>query len=301
MDELAALRAFRQLDLNLTIQRPFRDYDNPLDYLGDLEFRERHRVTRAMFFDILGRISHSLDRTSQRGNPIPSSLELLITLRILASGSFQMTVGDLHSIHQSTTSRVFWRVIEAMIPLVRNYITWPNHGEAQATALENYNAYGFPCVEGVIDGTHVEIEAPHQFEESYVNRHSNHSINVQIVSNGQDLRIIDLVACWPGSTHDAHIFRTCALTRRFESGELPQIPGGVLLGDSGYPLLKHLMTPIPETPTTTAGQLRYNKAHKMARCTVERTIGVLKRRWAILNYMRFEPTKYSSKGVVNYR
>ena len=43
-----------------------------------------------------------------------------------------------------------------------------------------YDAGGFPCVAGCLDGTHVAINAPAGREELFVNRHGTHSINVQV-------------------------------------------------------------------------------------------------------------------------
>lgn len=57
------------------------------------------------------------------------------------------------------------------------------------------------------------------------------------------------------------------------------------LGDSGYPLLPFLMTPKLNQPPRSPGAL-YTDAHVRARCSVERTIGVLKGRWRCLRKER---------------
>ena len=64
---------------------------------------------------------------------------------------------------------------------------------------------GFPLVLGCIDGSHVPIIAPSENEEIYVNRKNEHSINIQAICDN-DLKFIDVVAKWPGSTHDAFIW-----------------------------------------------------------------------------------------------
>ena len=130
---------------------------------------------------------------------------------------------------------------------------------------------GIPGIVGCIDGTHVRIQAPSEHEYLYVNRKGYHSINVQIVCNS-DMGIVDLVARWPGSTHDARILRESALQREFEAGRI----NGLLLGDSGYPLKRWLMTPV--IAEITAQERRYNEKHTQTRNIVERCIGVLKRR-----------------------
>lgn len=55
------------------------------------------------------------------------------------------------------------------------------------------------------------------------------------------------------------------------------------LGDSGYPLLPYLMTPKLNEPPGSPGAV-YTDAHVRARCSVERTIGVLK--WRCLRKER---------------
>ena len=138
------------------------------------------------------------------------------------------------------------------------------------------------AVEGIVDGTHIPILRPNIHEAAYVNRKDFHSINVQICGNG-DLQIIDVVAKWPGSVHDSRIFKNSKLYEKFKEGELPSLPNGIILGDSGYPLLEWLLVPFVEHPDMTAAQKLYNKAHKSARAVIERIIGILKRRWVCLN------------------
>ena len=84
----------------------------------------------------------------------------------------------------------------------------------------------------------------------------------------------------------------------YREGELPSLPNGVILGDSGYPLLEWLLVPFVEHPGMTAEQKLYNKAHKSACAVIERIIGILKRRWACLNGLRFKPGKCCEVIVV---
>ena len=99
---------------------------------------------------------------------------------------------------------------------------------------------GISRVIGVIDGIHAQITAPKEYKAEYVNRKGQHTINVQVVFN-QNYKFIDVVAQWPGSMHDAQILRESPLFPLFEGGHVP--PGCHLLGDSGYPSLRWLLTP----------------------------------------------------------
>ena len=81
-------------------------------------------------------------------------------------------------------------------------------------------------------------------EKMNIYRKGRYSINVQLIcdSNG---RITNVVARWPGSTHDSRILQASRVGQLFEGGRLE----GILLGDSGYPVRPWLMTPLsyPET------------------------------------------------------
>ncbi|TNM89154.1 hypothetical protein fugu_005409 [Takifugu bimaculatus] len=96
-------------------------------------------------------------------------------------------------------------------------------------------------------------------------------------------QIINCVVRWPGSVHDSRILGESHIYHRFQQNT----PDGILLGDSGYPLLRWLMTPI--ATVTSNSQQNFNYAHTSTRGTIERINGILKRRFACLNYLRVEP------------
>ncbi|CAG4935774.1 unnamed protein product [Parnassius apollo] len=96
-------------------------------------------------------------------------------------------------------------------------------------------------------------------EEQYFNRKHFHSINTQVICDS-DLLITNVDASYGGATHDAYIWREC---------------------DSGYALREHMMTPV-HNAVENSPEGRYNYLQKRARCTIERTFGVLKGRWRCL-------------------
>ncbi|KAM4693060.1 putative nuclease HARBI1 [Discoglossus pictus] len=71
---------------------------------------------------------------------------------------------------------------------------------------------GIPNVLGAIDCTHVALIPPREQEALFRNRKHYHSINVQVVCDA-DMRIQNVVAGFPGSTHDAYINAAHARTR----------------------------------------------------------------------------------------
>lgn len=112
--------------------------------------------------------------------------------------------------------------------------------------------------------------------EVYRNRKGFFSINVQAVCNS-NLEFQDIVARWPGSTHDATIFDASRLRIRFIQGEMKD---EILLGDNGYSCVKFLMTPLLQTHNR-AEEL-YNESQIRTRNVIERAFGVWKRRFPIL-------------------
>ena len=91
-------------------------------------------------------------------------------------------------------------------------------------------------------------------------------------------KFINVVARWPGSTHDSHIFRSSHIGHQLE---YTNFENGVLIGDSGYACLPYLMTPYPEPGNPP--QRRFNRALRITRSIIERTFGILKRRFHILH------------------
>ena len=79
---------------------------------------------------------------------------------------------------------------------------------------------GMPGVVGAIDGTHIQIIAPSIDEDVFVNRKKVHSINTQNVFDAT-INILDVVAKWPGSTHDPRILMESGLRQLLERHHVP--------------------------------------------------------------------------------
>ena len=89
-----------------------------------------------------------------------------------------------------------------------------------------------------------------------------------------------MVALWPGSTHDNFILQSSDLGQQLEN-DFSFLRGGVMLGDSGYGLKPYLMVPFQHPASQP--ERRFNRSLKGTRCSVERTIGRMKRRFHVLH------------------
>ena len=99
---------------------------------------------------------------------------------------------------------------------------------------------------------------------------------MQAICNA-NLEFLDLVARWPGSSHDATIWNSCYRNALFEHGRYRD---ALIIADSGYACKSYIFTPLDEA-VTPQEQLFYESQIR-TRCTIERSFGVWKRRFPAL-------------------
>ncbi|KAG7305781.1 hypothetical protein JYU34_009914 [Plutella xylostella] len=201
---------------------------------------------------------------------------LLLTMRYYATGSFLTVVGDFTGVSKTSASRIVKTVSEAIARLRPQFIQFPR--DNIQIQQEFFDIARFPKLIGAIDCTHVAIKSPGgDIAENYRDRKSNFSFNVQTVVDAK-LKIMDIVARWPGAVHDQTIFNNSHIKQRLINKEFGDC---VIVGDKGYENTAYLLTPV-QNPITPAEHL-YNEAQIRSRNVVERTYGVLKNRFPVLS------------------
>uniref|UniRef100_A0A3B1JDY8 Putative nuclease HARBI1 n=1 Tax=Astyanax mexicanus TaxID=7994 RepID=A0A3B1JDY8_ASTMX len=263
-------------------QRVYLERAKPLEQYTTEELYARFRFGNADIKYIADLVRAKLQRRTRRSHSLSVEEQVLIALRFYASGTFYQVVGDNVGVDKSTVSNVVKAVSIALASLINQFVSLPKDDQIAQTKQKFFILGNMPNTIGVIDCTHVHIQAPHERDWEYINRKGRYSINIQLVGDA-DLIITNCVVKWPGSVHDARILRESALYRELQTNR----PDGIILGDSAYPLLPWLMTPF--LAATTPAQARFNTAHCKTRCAIERLNGVLQRRFACLNYLRVEP------------
>ena len=78
---------------------------------------------------------------------------------------------------------------------------------------------------GAIDGSHISCRPPTECPENYVNRKGFHSIILQAVCD-HEMFITDVYAGWPGSVHDARVFRWSPLCDYLDNNATEMCPDG---------------------------------------------------------------------------
>ncbi|XP_069363515.1 putative nuclease HARBI1 [Maniola hyperantus] len=181
--------------------------------------------------------------------------------------------------------------------MLTRWIQFPNSQEIRTLLARHYELFSLPGVLGFVDGTHINIKKPTAHEEIYVNRKSQHSLNVQIACDSQ-LKILNILARYPGSSHDSFIWCNSALRSKMQDLNAHGVECW-LLGDSGYPSEPWLLTPILNAADGSQEAI-YTARHIKARNCVERCIGVLKGRFrCILKHRTLEYDPVKAGKIVN--
>jgi nuclease HARBI1 len=275
---------------------------------SESQFLERFRIGTEEFEFVLSLVGPHLQHRSNKNKALAPNHQLLTALHWLGNGGQYHGVADMHGLSKATVCRAIGRVISAINKHIFHVVVkWPE--KCDEIAIQFLKKGGFPLVCGCVDGTLINIDAPHENEASFVDRHGNHSLNCMMVC-GPDYAFYFVSARWPGSVHDARVLRNSSLATKFESGWRP-FSDAVLLGnqlilhyliriiqflfhltqfagDSAYGLKDWLIPTLCRNPDDQVEQ-RFNVCHKSTRSFIERAYGILKERFPCLNCLRVQP------------
>jgi hypothetical protein len=211
-----------------------------------------------------------------RGGALSSRKKMEILLRCMADPGFQIGVAEDVGVERSTVCKTVDYVMDRILLKANDWIKFPSTIEEINTAKAQWQTrFRLPTVIGALDCTHVEILKPNVHGDEYINRKGYASINVQATVNA-DEEFTSVCAEWPGSVHDARIWRRSPIrdTMSKYNGD------ACLLGDSGYGISPWLITPFK--PAGNAAQRHFNLIHARERVIVERVFGQIKRRFPIV-------------------
>ena len=271
-----------------------------LDELSEEDIRSVYRFNGDQLSlianDLRPFIEENYRTESLRGRPLSALEHVIIAMKFYGHGSSFRNMSEQYGIGLGTVSRVVHLVTQSIPRAYENIVKLPTtHEECQVISSGFHDAAGIPNVIGCVDGCLIPIRRPTVNEHVFVCRKGYHAINAMFVCRA-DMRFTYVDASFPGATQDAAVFRESRLREALTGGCIPQ---GFLLGDSGYGLSQHLLTPVP-CPSENASR-NYNRAHRRTRNCVERAIGVLKSRFRCIDKsggpLRMSPSKCAN--IVN--
>ena len=204
---------------------------------------------------------------------IPINKKVLATLWLLGNIESFRGVVDRFDLSKSSLHNIVIEVCDALMDIRPHYIVWPTENQLPQLAHDFRIKSNMPGVIGAIDGTHIPIPGPTLYRASYFNKKDFPSMQLQGVCDS-NLRFLHTHTGWPGSVHDARVFRTCALHTYLEAGNIPSEYH--LLGDSAYALEKYMIVPYRDNGHLLPWQTNFNYVHSSTRVVIERAFGLLK-------------------------
>lgn len=167
-------------------------------------------MTKEVFKIILDDIRDNARLYTGFTSQIPLPIRLALTLRFLASGSYQRNICNelFGPVSQSTFSRVLSVMLTIMEGSICNkYITLEMDEREQNRNMNYfYEHFNMPGTLGALDGTHVTIIKPNEYQHHYFNRKGIHSLNVLVISDAfTNVRYVN--ANYAGSNHDSHVWQ----------------------------------------------------------------------------------------------
>ena len=173
MAAFLAHRSVRRKQKQCRQENPLQRPENELIY--------EYRLNKAAIMELCDLLREDLKPTlCSCSRVFTVEQQVLISLKLLASGSFQSSATDNINVAQSTVSCTLSRFMDSLLSKKKEFIYMPDSVYAEKIKLQFYLLGRFPSVVGAIDGTHIPIIAPAEDEHFFVNRKGFHSLNVQV-------------------------------------------------------------------------------------------------------------------------
>ena len=274
-----------------------RHHFSPLDVLSDRALQLKYRLPRTEIQRLIQLVVPHIRRATRRNYALSPEVQLLAALRYYAVGSFQEVVGDGTGLSKASVSRSVAAVTPILLHHARQHIKMATTREEVRQVHQGFYAMaGIPRVLGLVDGTLIPLLNPSLVDPSWICRKHFAAINTQVVVDHDSL-IVDIVARWPGSTHDSFVWANSAVGQKAGRGMFGR---SIFLGDSGYPLRSYLITPVmnPASPA----EERFNEGHTHTRTHIEQVFGRWKARFRCIHRssggLRLSPLKSCQVIVV---
>ncbi|KAL4337662.1 hypothetical protein AHAS_Ahas12G0132600 [Arachis hypogaea] len=276
------------------VDKPIRDHIIGREEIRTTLLRQLRETNRCR--DILRMSSHAflelcakLRATGHVKDTIHVTVEEQVArfLYIIGHNVKNRTISFFFHRSGETISRNFHAVLRAVISLEEEFLQQPSGTTIPSEILRSNRFYPYfkDCI-GAIDGTHVRVKVPIADQPRFRGRKEWPTQNV-LAACGFDMRFTYALAGWEGTASDSKVLKS-ALSR----DDRLKIPRGKFyFGDAGFMLKHALITPYrgvryhlkefagrePEN----AYEL-FNLRHSSLRNVIERSFGVLKKRFAII-------------------
>ncbi|XP_055356364.1 uncharacterized protein LOC129601553 [Paramacrobiotus metropolitanus] len=253
------LELTRYPDPRLTVPKSSNFMRNILPNLDDERFRQEFRMSQSTFEIVLGKIANHQIFVSNNPKPQSSvSDQLTIALYRFGNSGNAASIGKTarrFGLSEGTVELFTRRVIAALLSLEDEVIRWPSPEEKLAIKTKIRSEYHFPNCIGFVDGTDIVLEyRPGLNGVDYFNRKRRYAIAAMIVCDA-DRRILFASCGYPGSVHDARVFKNSPL----ETNSSQYFNGDeYILGDSAYSCTTTVIPPFRKNQIPTQNSDAFN-------------------------------------------
>ena len=193
----------------------------------------------------------------------------------------------MFGVAKGTVCVIVNEVCQAIVKvLLERYVKFPAaSNEIEDTVNEFETKCGFPQCIGAVDGTHLPTFAYISTTEMCQGLLQSKGFSF---CHHASCCFTNIYIGWPGSIHDARVFKNSNLYRKGQNGSLDPTTGKIIngvkvplvvLGDPVYPLLPWLMKPYTANGRLTPAAKTFNYRLSRARIVVENAFGRLRSRW----------------------
>lgn len=255
------------------------------------------RLRREVFLELLNWLCQNTELKDSRH---VSAAEKLVTFLFICAHAIKFRIAAETFQHSIRTIHLsFHEVLKALVSLHQHVVKLPSDRTPDEIEQDDKAwPYFADCV-GALDGTHIEIWVPQKTQARWRNRKGQVTQNVLAACDFR-MNFVYVFPGWEGSAHDGRVLAD-AKAQGFEAP-----PGKYYLADSGYSNSDLTLTPYPKVryhlreyargiQKPQNGKELFNLRHASLRNVIERTFGVLKARFVILQKA---PRRHSIRSQV---
>jgi hypothetical protein len=122
-------------EVHAIVPRIFRDRLDPLN-VSDVILLRYYRFPRHVIVELCDLLEPTIGRTTGRCHAIPVPTQVLVSLRFLASGTFQNVLGDTAGVSQPTMCRIIKSFCSAIAAIAGRYIVYPLNNPARMAQIK---------------------------------------------------------------------------------------------------------------------------------------------------------------------
>jgi len=116
---------------------------------------------------------------------------------------------------------------------------------------------------------------------------------LQAICDG-GMSFIDISVGWPGSLHDARIFRLSAIGQMLETDGLQNYH---ILGDTAYPVKPYLVMPFCDTRDFSADECHFNTIQSASRTIIQCAFARVNRKFRRLKYLDMDKVQLVTTAI----